>query len=93
MRSLKHFECWGKNTFQFCCVNDLLYVLLSFEWNSIRLGGPVHGIVTKTVHKTLPGGGRGEGGMGWVGEVYRGSRGLGMVVVGSKGGGGVGVQG
>ena len=31
---------------------------LSFEWNSIRLGGPAHGIVTKTVHKTLPGGGR-----------------------------------
>ena len=33
---------------------------------SIRLGGPAHGIVTKTVHKTLPGvvGSRG----GWVGE-------------------------
>ena len=36
---------------------ELLY-LLPFEWNSIRLGGPAHGIVTKTVHKTLPGGGR-----------------------------------
>ena len=24
---------------------------------SIRPGGPAHGIVTKTVHKTLPGGG------------------------------------
>ena len=33
---------------------------------SIRLGGPGHGIVTKTVHKTLPGGGGGPGG-GWVG--------------------------
>ena len=32
---------------------------------SIRLGGPAHGIVTKTVHKTLPGGGGGPGlGMG-----------------------------
>ena len=25
------------------------------EWNLTRLGGPAHGIVTKTVHKTLPG--------------------------------------
>ena len=31
----------------------------------IRLGGPAHGIVIKTVHKTLPGGGRGPVG-GWV---------------------------
>ena len=38
---------------------------LSLEWNSMRLGGPAHGIVTKTVHKTLPGGGGGPGG-GWV---------------------------
>ena len=37
--------------------------LFSIEWNSIRLGGPAHGIVIKTVHKTLPGGG------GWVGGV------------------------
>ena len=29
---------------------------------SIRLGGPAHGIVTKTVHIALPGGGRGAGG-------------------------------
>ena len=35
---------------------------LSME--SIRLGGPARGIVTKTVHKTLPGGGGGEGGGG-----------------------------
>ena len=41
--------------------------LLSFEWNSIRLGGPVHGIVTKIVHKTLPVNSRGQGGRGgWV---------------------------
>ena len=35
---------------------------------SIRLGGPAHGIVTKTVHKTLPGGGGGTGGgcRGWM---------------------------
>ena len=37
---------------------------LSFEWNSIRLVGPAHGIETKTVHKTLPGGGGGQGGKG-----------------------------
>ena len=34
-------------------------LLLSIESNSIRLGRPAHGIVTKTVHKTLPGGGMG----------------------------------
>ena len=28
---------------------------LSIEWNSIRLGGPMHGIVTKTVHKLCQG--------------------------------------
>ena len=33
--------------------------------NSIRLGGPVHGIVTKTVHKTLPGVVGGQRGRGW----------------------------
>ena len=37
---------------------------LSFEWNSIRLGGPAHEKGTKTVHKTLLGGG-GEGSRGW----------------------------
>ena len=44
--------------------------LLPIEWNSIKLSGPAHGKVTKTVHKTLPGvvGGRGGGvggGGGW----------------------------
>ena len=40
-------------------------VLLSAKWNSIRLGGPAHAIVTKTVHKTLPEGGKGSrGGVG-----------------------------
>ena len=38
--------------------------LLSFEWNSIRLGGPAHEIVTKTVNKTLPRSGRGQRGRG-----------------------------
>ena len=33
---------------------------------SIRLDGPAHEIVTKTVHKTLPEDGRGPGG-GWMG--------------------------
>ena len=51
---------------------------------SIRLGGPAHGIVIKTVHKTLPGGGWVGGGrvQGWV------SRGG-----GGPGGGWVGVVG
>ena len=39
---------------------------LSME--SMRQGGPAHGIVTKTIHKTLPGGGGGPGG-GWVAVV------------------------
>ena len=38
--------------------------LLSIEWNSIRIGGPSHRIVTETVHKTLQGGGGDEGGLG-----------------------------
>ena len=38
-----------------------LQIFLSIELNLIRLGDPVHGIVTKTVHKTLPGGGGGPG--------------------------------
>ena len=46
---------------------DILFNCLSME--SIRLGGPAHGLVTKTVHKTLPGGGGGPGG-GWVGVVW-----------------------
>ena len=32
--------------------------------NSIRLGDTAYGIVTKTVHTTLPGGGGGLGGIG-----------------------------
>ena len=54
---------------------------------SIRLGGPAHGIVTKTVHKTLPGGGGGPGGKyGWWGSRWWVGRGGGWVGV-------VGVQG
>ena len=47
------------------------FALLSSEWNSIRLGGPAHGIVTKNVHKILPegGGGPGVGGFGGTGSV------------------------
>ena len=37
---------------------------LSIQWNLIRLGGPAHGIVTKTVQNTLPGGGRVVGARG-----------------------------
>ena len=43
--------CWSAGTKRF----------FHIEWNSIRLSGPAHGIVTKTVHKTLPGGGGGQG--------------------------------
>ena len=53
--------------------------LLSFEWNSIRLGCPAHGIATKTVHKTLLGGGRVKGwGVGGWGLGVVGSRGCGF---------------
>ena len=40
---------------------------------SIRLGGPAHGIMTKTVHKTLLGV-VGSGG-GWLGRGWWGSKG------------------
>ena len=53
---------------------------LSFKWNAIRLDGPTLGIVTKTVHKTLPGGGGGQGSR--VVEVK------GVGCMGSKNGGG-----
>ena len=68
------------------CETRYVNLLLSFEWNSIRLGGPAHEIGTKTVHKTLPGGGGGigGGGLGW------GSRGWWGMVVGSRSGGGLG---
>ena len=56
--------------------------LLSIEWNLIRPGGPAHGIVTKTVHKTLLGGEgavQGVGGCVWVGVVLaRGVDGTGV---------------
>ena len=41
----------------------------SIEWNLKILGGPAHGIVTKSVHKTLPGVVRveGLGVVGWGG--------------------------
>ena len=63
--------------------------LLSFEGNSIRLGGPANGIVTKAVHKTLPGvvgvtevgvwvgwGLVDGGGLGWWGSGSSGSPGV-----------------
>ena len=58
-------------------INELGF-LLYIKWNLIRLGGPAHGIMTKTVHKTLPGGGGGPGG-GWV-------RGIGVVEIQEVGG-------
>ena len=41
----------------------------SMEWNSTRLSHPVHCIVTKSVHKTVPGGGVGRW---WCGSVVVG---------------------
>ena len=45
---------------------------MSIKWNSVRLSDPSHGIVTKTLQKTLTGGGWGggegsgdDGGSGW----------------------------
>ena len=52
---------------------------LYIEWNSIKPGGPAHGIITDIVHKTLP--------VGWWGPCGGGSRGRGSRspgVVGSK---------
>ena len=46
-------------------INPLFSDSYYLSMESIRLGGPAHAIVTKTVHKTLPGGGGGPGG-GWV---------------------------
>ena len=46
---------------------------MSIEWNSIILGDSTHGIMTKTVHKTLP---VGVGGIGGIG--YQGYRGVGV---------------
>ena len=37
---------------------ELVCKSLSIKWNSMSIGGPAHGIVTKTAHKTLPVGGR-----------------------------------
>ena len=51
---------------------------MSIEWTSIRLGGPAHGIVTKTVHKTMPGVVGAEGGLGMGGlEMLGGTGSLG----------------
>ena len=38
-------------------------MLLPIEWNFTKVGGPAHGIVTTTVHKTLSGGGEGKVGL------------------------------
>ena len=42
---------------------------LSIEWNLIKLGGPTYGIVTKTVHKTVPGS-CGDPGSGDLGDLF-----------------------
>ena len=55
-----------RTPFWLCKTNKAKCTTLFFEWNLIRLGSPAHGIVTKTLHKTLPGNGgrRGQGGRG-----------------------------
>ena len=49
------FPCLKKVEIQF------LGIFLFIKWILVRLGGLAHGIVTKTVHKTLPEGNGGEG--------------------------------
>ena len=56
---------------------------MSIKWNFIRLGGPAHGVVTKTVHRTLPGGGGAQGVGG-----YRGTGVMGFQEVDRVGDGG-----
>ena len=68
---------------------------MSIEWNSIRLSDPAHWVVTRTVHKNLPGGGgvRGGGGQGLEGGGVRewwGYGGMGWWGSGDRGGGGQG---
>ena len=43
------------NSAQEIAIVEVTSLIIRFFGNSIRLGGPSHGIVTKTVHKTLPG--------------------------------------
>ena len=62
---MKELELTVPNLYQLFMQTTLKFLLL-IECNLIRLGGHAHGIVTKTVHKTLPGGGGGPG--GWVGR-------------------------
>ena len=57
---------------------DLEMCVISLSMDGI--GGPAHGIVTKTVHKTLPGG----GGVQRVGELVVLSRGGWVTVVGDR---------
>ena len=53
--------CLGTVTYLDCLLLKLYKLdqvvaknLIVYQWNSIGLEGPTHGIVTKTVHKTLP---------------------------------------
>ena len=50
----------SSNKVTYILIADQLHVIclslaLSIKWNLIRLGGPTHGIVTKTVYKIMPG--------------------------------------
>ena len=55
------------NVWQYSESANMQFILnfLSIKGNSIRLGGPVHGIVIKTVFETLLGVVGVEGGLGW----------------------------
>ena len=57
----------------------MAWSLLLIKSNLIRLGSHAHGILTKTAHKPLPGGGEGEGVVGGLGMV--GSQGVNEVGV------------
>ena len=48
-------------------VLTIVFKTTALLFHSIRIGGPAHGIVTKTVHKTLPRGGGGGRGLAVVG--------------------------
>ena len=56
--SLSRVFTSGFSSFKFFCNASFLILsadIFSMELNSVRLGVPAHGIVTKTVHKTQPG--------------------------------------
>ena len=67
-----HVHCWLINSW----LIHLFWLHIDFlsnKWNLKRLGGHVHGLVTKIVHKTLVGGHKDEWGLGVESRGGRGS--------------------